>query len=67
MRAVKPKRENTWKYVLWALVGGVIVGVPFGILAHLTGVDMLAPIGSAGGAILFMMNRINNDKQKPSS
>lgn len=65
-RELKGLRINTWKYVLWAFVGGLIVGAPFAFVAYLTGIDMLAPMGAAGGAILFMMNRINNDRQKNS-
>jgi hypothetical protein len=58
-------QQSTWKYVGWAFVGGVMGAIPFTILAMVTGLNVLAPIGTAGGAILFMMNRINKDRQKP--
>lgn len=63
-REVRAAQQGTWKYVLWALVGGFVVGVPFAFLAYLTGFKMLAPMGAAAGSILFMMNRINNDRKQ---
>jgi uncharacterized protein YndB with AHSA1/START domain len=61
---LKESNVNTWKYVGWALVGGIVLGVPAAFLAKLTGLNMLAPMGAAGGAVLFMMNRISHDKKK---
>lgn len=61
---LRQTQASTWKYVGWALVGGILFGVPAAFLAKLTGLNMLAPMGAAGGAILFMMNRIYNDKKK---
>jgi hypothetical protein len=61
---LKRTQQNTWKYVGWAFVGGVVGIIPCALLARLTGFDFIAPIGAAGGAILFMMNRINKDRQR---
>ena len=61
---LKQTQQNTWKYVGWAFVGGVVGIIPCALLARLTGFDFIAPMGAAGGAILFMMNRINKDRQR---
>ena len=63
-KELKETKKNSLRYVIWALIGAVVCGVPFGFLGYFTGIDMLAPIGAAGGAVLFMMNRINKDRQK---
>jgi len=49
---------------MWALIGAIVCGVPLGFLAYFTGMDMLAGMGAAGGAMLFMMHQINKDRQK---
>ena len=56
------KKDNL-RYVMWACIGAVVGGLPFGVLAHFSGIDMLAPMGAAGGAILFVMMKINRDSR----
>jgi hypothetical protein len=57
-------KKDSLKYILWAVLGAIVLGVPFGFLAHFTGVDILAPAGGALGAVLFMMWKVNRDKKK---
>ncbi len=59
-------KTNNWTYAKHALIGAVVVGVPFGFLAYITELDMLASIGASIGAISFMANKINKDKLKES-
>jgi hypothetical protein len=61
---LKETKKNTLKYIMWALMGAIFCGVPLGFLAAFTGIHMLAPMGAAGGAMLFMITKINKDRQK---
>jgi hypothetical protein len=61
---LKETKKNSLKYVMWALIGAIVCGVPLGFLGYFTGIEMLAPMGAAGGGMLFMMNKINKDRQK---
>ena len=64
IKDLKETKKNNVNYVMWALAGAIVFGVPFGYLAYLTEIRMLAPIGAAGGAVLLLMYKINKDGQK---
>jgi hypothetical protein len=57
-------KQDSLKQVKWALLGALVFGVPCGVLAYFTGVDALAGMGAAFGAIFFMMYKINKEREK---
>lgn len=63
-KEVKETIKSSFMYAKWAGVGAIVMGVPFGVLAYRTGVDRLALLGMAGGALLFMMYRMGKDRRK---
>ena len=61
LRAVK---SNSLKYVGWAALGGLIGGIPAGLIAYWTGINSIVSVGAAGGAIALLTKKINDDKKK---
>jgi hypothetical protein len=57
------KKANL-KYFGWALLGGILAGVPAGFIARWIGVGSIASMGAAMGAIGLMYYKINQDKEK---
>ncbi len=56
--------KSNLNYIKPAIMGAVIVGIPAGILAYFTGINSLVSVGAAGGAISFVMNKIEKKKKK---
>lgn len=57
------KRKNL-KYIGWAALGGLIGGIPAGLIAYLTGINTIVSIGAVGGAIALLTKKVNDDKKK---
>ena len=64
VKHLKETRRNSWSYIKWALLGAIIVGVPAGFLANFSGVNILAPMGAAMGAVVFMTMKKNREADK---
>jgi hypothetical protein len=60
-------KNKNLKYVGWALLGGLIGGIPAALIAHYTKTDILVPVGAALGAMTLMIKKINDEKQKNNS
>jgi hypothetical protein len=63
-RHLRETKRDSLKHIKWALIGAVVFGVPFGFLAYFTGIDTLASIGAAAGAVSFMTFKINSERKK---
>lgn len=63
-KALNTTKKNSWKYIGWALLGGLIGGIPSGLIAHWTGIDSIVSLGAAGGAIGLLTKKINDEKMK---
>jgi hypothetical protein len=63
-RNLRSTKNNSLKYVGWALLGGLIGAVPSGVIAYLTGINLIVSIGAAGGAIGLLTKKINDAKKK---
>jgi hypothetical protein len=63
-RNLKNTKGKNLKYLGWAVLGGLIGGIPAGLIAYWTGINVIVSIGAVGGAIVFMTKKINDDKKK---
>ena len=63
-KSLKIKKNKNIKYIGWAALGGLIGGIPAGMIAYWTGIHLIVSIGAAGGAIALMTKKINDDKKK---
>ena len=63
-KTLKTTKGKNLKYLGWAALGGLIGGLPAGLLAYWTEIDILVAIGAAGGAVGLMTKKINDDKKK---
>ncbi|MFC5683721.1 hypothetical protein ACYE2N_01135 [Flavobacterium sp. MAHUQ-51] len=63
-KTLKSTKKNSLKYIWWALLGGLIGGVPAGLIAYWTGINSIVSIGSSVGAIGLLTKKINDDKKK---
>lgn len=63
-KILKTTKGKYLKYLGWAALGGLIGGLPAGLLAYWTEIDILVAIGAAGGAVGLMTKKINDDKKK---
>ena len=61
---LKATKTSSWKYILYAILGAIIFGIPSGIIAYLTGIESFVSIGAVSGGLIFMMNKINKEKKK---
>ncbi|WP_089332009.1 hypothetical protein [Hymenobacter mucosus] len=59
---VKANKKNSLKYLGWALVGGLIGGIPAEFIAYVTDIDAIAAMGTAGGVLVLLNKKINNEK-----
>lgn len=59
---VTKTKKSSWKYIVYAILGAIIFGIPSGIIAYLTGYESIVTIGAVSGALMFMMNKINKEK-----
>lgn len=63
-KALNSTKKNSVKYVGWATLGGLIGGIPAGLIGYWTGIDILVSIGAAGGAIGLLTMKINEKKKE---
>ena len=63
-KALNATKSNSLKYVGWALLGGIIGGIPAGLIAYWTEINSIASIGAVGGAIGLLTKKINDNKEK---
>ncbi|WP_020532979.1 hypothetical protein [Flexithrix dorotheae] len=63
---IRATKLTSLKYVGWALVGALIVGVPASIVAYITDINPIGStvIASVTGAMSFLIDKINKDKRK---
>ena len=64
IEALKSNRKSIAGYLLYAILGGIIIGIPSGVIAYLTDIDSIASIGAASGAIAFLYWKIEKEKIK---
>lgn len=57
------KRKNL-EYIGWATIGGLIGGLPAGLIAYWTGINSIASVGAVMGALTLMTKKITDDKKK---
>jgi len=63
-KTLKTTKNKNLKYLGWAALGGLIGGIPAGLIAYWTGINTVVSIGAAGGAIALLTKKINDDKKK---
>lgn len=61
---LRETQSDSRKYVKYALIGGVIAGIPAGFVAHYTGIDSIVGIAAAGGGFYFMRHQIEQTRRK---
>jgi hypothetical protein len=65
-RELKTTKSKNLKYIGWAVLGGLIGGIPAGLIAYWTGLNTMVSIGAAGGAIALLTKKIHDEKKKNS-
>ncbi len=63
-KALQTTKNKNLKYIGWAALGGIIGGIPAGLIAYWTGINTITSIGAACGAIALLTKKINDDKNK---
>jgi hypothetical protein len=63
-KSLKTTKSKNLKYLGWAALGGLIGGIPAGLIAYWAEIDTIVSIGAAGGAIALMTKKINDEKKK---
>ncbi|WP_276483460.1 hypothetical protein [Paraflavitalea pollutisoli] len=63
-RALRATKKGNLKYLGWALLGAVVVGVPAGVIAYLTDIDSIASTGVALGAFGLVMKKMNDERKR---
>ena len=61
--ALKATKQSAWKYIKYAILGALIFVVPSGVIAHYTGVTSITTVGAVIGSVIFLINKINQDKE----
>lgn len=61
---LKATKKSSWKYIGYAISGAIVFGIPSGIIAYLTGIKSIVTIGTVSGAIMFMISKINKEKDE---
>lgn len=61
---LKATKKSSWKHIGYAILGAIVFGIPSGIIAYLTGIESIITIGAVSGALMFMMNKINKEKEE---
>lgn len=64
IEALESNKKSIGGYILYAILGGIIIGIPSGIIAHLTGIDSIVSIGAASGAMASLYWKIEKEKIK---
>lgn len=60
--ALRANNKSIGGYLLYALLGGIILGIPSGFIAYYTGIDSIITIGAASGALGFLYWKIEKEK-----
>ena len=63
-KTLKTTKRKNLKYLGWAVLGGLIGGLPSGLIAYWTGINTIASIGATSGAIALLTKKINDEKKK---
>ncbi|MBK9271634.1 MAG: hypothetical protein IPM48_08540 [Saprospiraceae bacterium] len=63
-KTLRATKSKNLKYLGWAVLGGLIGGIPAGLIAYWTGINTIVSIGAAGGGIILMAKKINEDRKK---
>ena len=63
-KSSKITKSKNLKYIGWAAIGGLIGGIPGGLIAYWTGIDIIGSTGAALGALLLLTKKINDDRKK---
>ena len=61
---LRATKKSSWKYIGYAILGAIVFGIPSGIIAYLTGIESIVTIGAVSGSLMFMMNKINKEKEE---
>jgi len=63
-QALKVAKRKNRKYLGWALLGGLLLGIPTGFLAHWLNMPIIASMGAAAGGLALMSKKIKEDRAK---
>jgi hypothetical protein len=63
-KTLRTTQRKNLKYLGWALLGGIIGGIPAGLIAYWTGINTIVSIGAGAGTIALLTMKINDDKKK---
>ena len=61
---LKDTKRNSLKYVGYAVVGGLLAGIPAGFIAYWTGIDEIVGMAAAGGALAMVTYQVEKEKKK---
>jgi hypothetical protein len=61
-KTLNTTKSKNLKYLGWAIIGGLIGGIPAGLIAYWTGITIIVSFGAAGGAIALLTKKINDEK-----
>ncbi|CAM3051733.1 hypothetical protein [Flavobacterium succinicans] len=61
---LKTTKRKNFEYIGWAALGGLIGGLPAGLIAYWTGINSIVSVGAVMGALTLMTKKINDDKKK---
>lgn len=64
IEAIESNKKSIKGYIMFAILGGIIIGIPSGIIAYLTGDDSIMSIGVTSGSIGFLFWKIEKEKSK---
>ncbi len=56
-------KKSNWKYLGYAVLGGIVFAIPSAFIANFTGISTIVSIGSAIGATIFLLYKINKDRE----
>lgn len=62
--ALLTNKKSIKGYLLHAVMGAILFGIPSGLLAHYTGMAIIVSIGAASGALGFLYWKIEKEKAR---
>ncbi|MEH0157564.1 hypothetical protein V6R21_25925 [Limibacter armeniacum] len=62
-KELRKTKLKSFHYILWAIIGAVLFGIPTGIIGALFEIDSLVGVGTSVGAMSFLMYKIEMDKK----
>lgn len=60
---LKKTKKSSWGYVKHTIIGAIIFGIPGGVVAYMTGYDIIVSMSAASGGLFFLMNKISSEKE----